>query len=102
MNYALKTQLLYAVEDPYVSELCYRYTGYMGVTTHDLLDNMMDQYSNITAADLKSNEARINEAFYHSRPIDVFFQRTNNDIQYENDGKTRLRQKKSCKRHFTL
>ena len=59
MNYALKTQLLYAVEDPYVSELCYRYTGYMGVTTHDLLDNMMDQYSNITAADLKSNEPRI-------------------------------------------
>ena len=39
---ALKTQFLDAVEDPYVSELRNRYTGYMGVTTRDLLDHIMD------------------------------------------------------------
>ena len=39
---ALKTQLLDSVEEPYVSELRNRYTGYMGVTTRDLLDHLMD------------------------------------------------------------
>ena len=35
----------------------------MGVKTCDLLDHMMDRYGNITAADLKSNEPRINKSF---------------------------------------
>ena len=42
MDDALKTQLLDAVEEPYVSELRNRYTGYMGITTRDLLDHIMD------------------------------------------------------------
>ena len=73
MDDALKTQFLDAVEDPYVSELCNRYTGYMGVTTRDLLDHLMDRYGNIMAADLKSNEARINEELDNTRPINAFF-----------------------------
>ena len=43
MDDAIKTQLLDAVEEPYVSELRNRYTGYMGVTTRDLLDHLMDR-----------------------------------------------------------
>ena len=101
MDDALKTQLLDAVEDPYVSELRNRYTGYMGVTSHDLLDHLMDRYSNITAANIKANEARINETFDHSRPINVFFQRIDDAVQYADDGKNRLRKNKSRKRHFT-
>ena len=42
MDDTLKTQLLDSVEEPYVSELHNRYTGYMGVTTRDLLDHLMD------------------------------------------------------------
>ena len=84
---ALKTQFMDAVEDPYVSELRNCYTGYMGVTTRDLLDHLMDQYVNIMAADLKANEARINEALDNSRPIDVFFQRINDAVQYADGGK---------------
>ena len=91
MDDALKTQLLDAVEEPYVSELRNRYTGYMGVTTRDLLDHLMDRYGNITAVDLKANEARINEALDNSRPIDVFFQRIDDAVQYADDGKTHLR-----------
>ena len=60
MDDTFKTQFLDAVEDPYVSELRNHYTGYIGVTTRDLLDHLMDRYGKITAADLKSNEARIN------------------------------------------
>ena len=65
---ALKTQLLDAVEEPYVSELRHRYTRYMGVTTRDLLDHLMDRYGNITAADLKANKAHINKALGPVRP----------------------------------
>ena len=87
MDDALKTQLLDAVEEPYVSELCNRYTVYMGVTTRYLLDHLMDQYGNITAADHKANKARINEALDHSILNDVFFQRIYDAVQYANDGK---------------
>ena len=87
MDDALKTQFLDAVEEPYVSESRNRYTGYMGVTTRDLLDHLIDRYGNIMAADLKTNEARINEALDNSRPIDVFFQRINDAVQYADDGK---------------
>ena len=73
MDDALKTEFLDAIEEPYVSGLRNRYTGYMGVTTRDLLDHIMDQYRNITAADLKANKARINEALDNSHPIHVFF-----------------------------
>ena len=59
----------------------------MGVTTRDLLDHLMDRYGNITAADLKENEARINEALDNFCPIDVFFQRIDDAVQYANDGK---------------
>ena len=101
MDDALKTQLLDAVEDPYVSKLRNRYTGYMDVTTGDLLNHQMDQYGNVTADDLKSNEARINKALDNSRPIDVFFQQIDDAVQYADDGKTRLRQNKSYKQNFT-
>ena len=90
MDDTLKTQSLDAVEEQYVSELRNRYTRYMGVTTQDLLDRLMDRYGNITAADLKSNETHINEALDNSRPIDVFFQHIYDSVQYANDGKTHL------------
>ena len=87
MDDALKTQLLDAVYELYVSELYNRYTGYMGVTTRDLLDPLMDRYGNITSADLKANEPCINEALNISRPIDVFFQCINDALQYDDDEK---------------
>ena len=86
MDDALKTQLLDSIDNPYVSELRNRYTGYMGVTTRDLLDHLMDRYGNITAADLKNNDKRLNQPVDSSQPIDVLFQRVNDAVQYANDG----------------
>ena len=80
MDDAPKTQFLDAVEEPYVSKLRNRYTGYMGVTTQDLLDHLMDRYGNITAADLKANESRINEALDNSRTSNVLFQRIDDAV----------------------
>ena len=40
------------------------------------------------ATDLKENESRINGALDNSVPIDVFFQRIDDAVQYADDGKT--------------
>ena len=56
--------------------------------TQDLLDHLIDQYGNITAADLKSNEACINKSFDNARSIEVFFQKVDDAVQYADDGKT--------------
>ena len=101
MDDALKTKLLDVFEYPYVVELQNRYTGYMGATTRNLLDHLMDWYSNITADDLKPNEARINEAFDHSHLIDVCFQRINDSVQYADGGKNPFKSEKYCKQHST-
>ena len=59
----------------------------MVVTTRDILDHLMNWYSNITAANLKAIEACINENFDHSRPIDVFSQHIYDAIQNAHDGR---------------
>ena len=100
MDDVLNTQLLDAFEDPYVSELRNWYTGYMGVTTRDLPDNLMDWYSNIMAANIKANEAWINEGLDHSRPIDVFFQRIDDAVQYVDDGKNPFTEKQTLQTIF--
>ena len=100
MDDALKTQLLDAVEEPHVSKLRNRYTGYMGVTTRDLKDHLIDRYGNITATDLKANKARINEALHNSSPIDVFFQRIDDAVQYADDGKNPFTAKQILQRAF--
>ena len=100
MDDALKTQLLDAVEDLYVSELRNWYTGYMGVTTRNLLYHLMYWYGNIMAAYLKYNEARINKAFYHSLPINVFFQHIDDSVQYADDGENPFTEKQILQTAF--
>ena len=62
--------------------------------TRNLIDHMMDWYGNITASYLKANEARINKAFDHSRPINIYFQRIDDAVQYADDGGNPFTEKK--------
>ena len=88
MDDALKTQLIDAVDEPYISELRNKYTGFMGITTRDMVDHLLDRYGKITPADLKDNERRMNEPLDGSQPIDIFFKRIDNAVQYADDGNT--------------
>ena len=65
MDNALKGQIIDTIKDIYLFELRNKYTGYLGVTTRDLLDHLIDQYGKITTADLEANKSRMNE------PIDI-------------------------------
>ena len=53
MDADLKTMVLKEVDSAYILTLHKFFTGYMGSSTKDIMDNMMAQYRKITAADTK-------------------------------------------------
>ena len=53
MDDMLKSQVINAITDTYISEMHNKYTGYLGVTTIDLLDHLLDRYGKITPADIE-------------------------------------------------
>lgn len=88
MDVALKTLLLEAVEECYVNELRNRYTGYLGVSTLDIIDHLMDRYGKISPSALKENEDAMKEPIDTSVPIDVYFKRIDDAVQFAADGDT--------------
>ena len=86
MDDALKGQIIDIIEDTYLCELCNKCTGYLGVTTRDLLDHLIDGYGKITTADFEANKSRLNELIDMTQTIDVFFKQINGCIQYADDG----------------
>lgn len=87
MDDALKGLIIDAINDPYICELRNKYTGYLGVTTRDLLDHLLDRYGKITPADIETCKKRMNEPIDISQPIDVYFHKVDDCIQYAADGK---------------
>jgi hypothetical protein len=86
MDAALKTQLIDAIKDTNLCELRNKYTGYLGVTARDLIDHLLDRCGKITPADIAACKQRINEPIDASQPIDVYFQKIDDCIQYADDG----------------
>jgi hypothetical protein len=67
---ALKAQVIDTIQDTYICEMRNKYhTGYLGVTTQDLMDHLLDQYSKITPADIGECKCPINS----TQAVDVFF-----------------------------
>lgn len=88
MDDALKAMVIDAVGDTYICELRNKYTGYLGVTTRDLLDHLMDRYGKITAADLEDCKKMMNEPIDGTQPIDMYFKRVDDAVQYAADART--------------
>jgi hypothetical protein len=86
MDDALKAQVIDTIEDTYLNELRNKYTGYLGVSTRDLFDHLLDRYGKITPADIADCKRRINEPLDSTRPIDIYFQTIDECIQYAADG----------------
>ena len=87
MDNALKLIIVESVNPLYIQELSHQYTGFLGVTTHDIITHLLTQYRKITAADLDMNRKTMSEPYDPSLPIDVFFKRIDDAIQYADDGK---------------
>ena len=53
MEDALKSIIIDAVNEAYIRELRNKYTGYLGITAHNLLDHLLNCYGKITPADVE-------------------------------------------------
>jgi hypothetical protein len=82
MDDDLKGQVIDTVEDPHLCEMKNKCTGYLGVTTRNLLDHLLDRYGKISSVDLKNNNTRMNEPIDSSQPIVIYFKRIDDGLQY--------------------
>ena len=95
VDLALKKQLLEAVDQVYLVEKKHRYMGYFHVTTKELLDHLMQRYGNITPLARKQNKNRMEEPMDTSQPIDVYFQRIDDCLQFAVDATTPFSQEQT-------
>ena len=86
MDDAIKSQIIDSVDDTYLCELRNKYTGYMGVSSRDLIDHLLDRYGKITPADIEECKTRMTTPMDSSQPIDVYFKQIDDCIQYAVDG----------------
>jgi uncharacterized protein (DUF433 family) len=86
MDAALKAQVIDTIQDTYIGELRNKYTGYLGVTTRDLLDHLLDRYGKITPADIVACKKEMTAPIDSTQPIDLDFKRIDDCIQYADDG----------------
>jgi hypothetical protein len=86
MDDALKAQVIDTISDTYLCELRNKYTGYLGVSTRDLFDHLLDRYGKITPADIEECKRRMNDSLDSTQPIDMYFQKIDDCVQYAADG----------------
>ena len=55
MDEALTHKTFETTEDTYITELCNKYTGFMGVKSIDLVHHLMNRYGKFIETDLKEN-----------------------------------------------
>ena len=82
---ALRNQVINAVDEVYLSEKRNRYTGYHRVSTRELLDHLMQRYGKITPLACKQNKTCFEEQLDTSQPIDVYFRRIDDCLQFAVD-----------------
>ena len=85
--------LLETIEDVYVRELRNQYTGYLSVSTRNILDHLLRRYSKITTANLDHNKKQMDDPYDPSDPIDTYFKRIDNAVQFASDGDIPFTQK---------
>jgi uncharacterized protein (DUF433 family) len=86
MDDALNAQVIDTINDTYLNKLRNKYMGYLGVSTRELFDHLLDRYGKITPADIADCKCRINESLDSTQPINVYFQTIDECIQYAADG----------------
>ena len=83
---ALTSIIITAAFAVYIGKLRNKYTGYLGFTARDLLDHILDRYGMISPADVIECNKQMNEPIDATQPIDIYFNRINDTVQYAADG----------------
>eukprot|EP00957_Ditylum_brightwellii_P182064 13871126-Ditylum_brightwellii.AAC.1 len=58
-----------AVHEAFLSELQDEYTEYLGVSSRDMLDHLLDCYGKITPSDVNNNDEKMKQSMDISQPI---------------------------------
>ena len=85
---ALKQLLIGAVDDIFINALCDRHVGYANVSTLNLLTHLYNTYGKITEVDLNRNHELMSEAFDPNLPIESFFRRIEECVEFAAAGNT--------------
>ena len=88
MDEDLKNQVIKSFEEIDLKEFKNKYTVFLGVTFHNLLEDMLNIYRNITTTDIKAINQQMNNPIESSLTIDKYFKFIDDCIQYANYGKT--------------
>ena len=84
MDEELKNKVINSIEDMYFKEFKDEYTGFLGGMCLNLLDNILNCYRKFITAYPKANNQQMNEPIDSSLPIDKYFERIDDFIQYAN------------------
>ena len=71
--------------------------GCANVTTKELLDHLYSSCAKITRGDFRDNEARMNQLYDSSRPIEVLFDQIEDAIDFVAAGKVAFTTQKIVK-----
>ena len=100
VDIALKKQLIEAVDELYLEEKRNRYTGYLAVSTKDLITHLLRRYGKISPGDLNRCNQRMAEPMDPSLPIDVFFKRIDECIELAADAENPFSEKQILQSAF--
>ena len=76
---ALQQQLIAFFDEEYLRGLCNMHTGYVGVTTKQILDHLYKNYGIFTAVDIEDNDTRMREPYNPTFPIETLFHQIERD-----------------------
>ena len=85
---ALKQLVIGAVDDMFLNTTYDPHVGYANVTTLQLLTHLYDTYGRITDADLRKNQEVMTEPLDVNLPIETFFRRIEECVDFAAHGRT--------------
>ena len=86
INAALKKQILDATEATYITSLKDRTTGFVRVTTHQIIKHLYTNYGRITVETLMENEPRMKQPWDATTPIELLFEQIDDGQAYATAG----------------
>ena len=82
MYITLNTLIIQAIYDLCLIQIKNKYTGYIGVNTEYLIDQLMELYINKTMVNIQYNKMQMEDTIKPSHLINVSFERVDYHIQY--------------------
>ena len=84
---ALQQQLIVVFDEGYLRGLRNMRTGYVGVTTQQMLTHLYDSYGIVTAVDIEDNDTRMREPCNPTFPIEALFHQIELAVEYATTGR---------------